>query len=147
MKTKSIYILAFILFSLNGCTNKNSSAKPLFPNSIVGKWKLVSTYMDPGDGSGKFEPYVGPKLIPIEFNSDSTYKNNNASCIDKFSIRLKQFIKLSGNCKNSWSDRLYSYKLSPKYDSLTLYYQCIEGCGEKYVRVLNSMSLKPTICF
>jgi len=135
MKRKILYLITLILFSISGCKKKDSTAEPIFPNSIIGKWKLVFTLMDPGDGSGKFQPYKGPELIPIEFNSDSTYKNSNSSCIDNFSIRSNQYIKLSGKCKNSWPDRLSFYKLSPKYDSLTLFYQCDEPCGEKYVRV------------
>jgi len=137
MKRKILYLITLILFSISGCKKKDSTAEPIFPNSIIGKWKLVSTYTDPGNGKGKFEPYNGPELFPIEFNPDSTYKNKNINCIDNFSTRSNQYIKLGGNCKNTWDNRLYYYKLSPKYDSLTLYYICIEGCGEKFVRVLK----------
>jgi hypothetical protein len=45
---------------------------------ITGTWKLVEVYLDPGDGSGDFEPVQSEKTVT--FHGDGTVTSNGDLC-------------------------------------------------------------------
>ena len=46
---------------------------------VIGQWKLIEVYNDPGDGSGDFEAVTSNKTI--KFNSDGTLTANGELCV------------------------------------------------------------------
>jgi hypothetical protein len=45
---------------------------------LVGKWKLIESLADPGDGSGTYQPVKGNYFI--DFLTDGTFIANEAMC-------------------------------------------------------------------
>jgi len=43
---------------------------------LVGKWILVETLSDPGDGSGQWRPINKPDYYFLQFNTDNSIESN-----------------------------------------------------------------------
>ncbi len=133
MKLKLLFVLMG-LFVLSSSCNK-------YPcdlcDGICGKWKLVEELMDPGDGSGTFQPVSSTK--EIEFFGNGTFEANGEMCVmaNQSSSTQTGTYDSSGstfspdNC-SSQTPLTYSYSISG--DTLILSYPCFEGCQQKYIR-------------
>lgn len=103
------------------------------PSTVYGKWKLIETYSDPGDGSGTFEAANSNKTF--EFLNDGTLLSNGEICSlstdvgtatnSTFSIITKMI-----SCPNNYT---MSYELLK--GQLLVYFPCIEGCTFKFERI------------
>ncbi len=125
----SVFILP-ILF-LSGCKDSKTTVDP---NSLQGTWNLIETLVDPGDGSGTFQPADYSKQIT--FFQGTTYVCTGSTCFmgnsstsssgtyDEVSLTLQP----QGGCPNGSFP--VHYKLENGY--LIISYPCIEGCQEKY---------------
>jgi len=135
MKT---FIFSFLFFM--GCLAffACSKSEDNIPEStsIIGKWKLIETYSDPGDGSGKFRPIKSNKIL--EFDSMEVRTNEGGLCNNRsnstYSLSEREYegrvftVVSFVNCESN-----YSYIISE--NTFTIYYNCIEGCGERYKRI------------
>ena len=73
---KKIVFILFavgILFSCNNDDDSNTNVE------LIGNWRLVEIYSDPGDGSGNFETVNSEKTI--EFRNDGTLSANGELCV------------------------------------------------------------------
>src|SRR5690606_13552971 len=123
----------------SSCKKNNSSESEV--SSIIGKWKLTEVYSDPGDGSGKFTKVNGGKIL--EFTSEGEVSSNSSLCSMISNGLLHEessyiISESSGNKNKLIIDKCgYELNYELKGNQLTIYYPCIEGCGERFVRVGN----------
>lgn len=131
-----ITVFSLILF-FSACTPEEN----INSNPIVGEWQLAETLMDPGDGSGTFQPVTSNKTIT--FAADSTWESNGKFCNASIAngtnsqgtYSLSQKLLYTTGC-TAWSAQL-SFELNNNNDELIINFQCIEPCAQKYFKVVN----------
>ncbi|ALL05547.1 hypothetical protein AQ505_08625 [Pedobacter sp. PACM 27299] len=131
MKTLFKLTSILYLFFVISCSKDKSVNNPGLDPALNGNWKLIETFADPGNGSGKWRPV--DSNAPIEnilFKKDgklrwSRYKE--FIFYTKSDSRILSFAKIDASV---WK---YFYKV--KNDTLILNPPCIEGCGFKYVKI------------
>ena len=137
-------IFFFIIF-ISSCSTDDSTPKD--KSQLVGKWKLIEQLIDPGDGSGTFQPIDSNRVI--EFFSDNTVKMNGILCFMSTEIGTEEsgvYMMITDsntdtqnngeiipNTCSSRSARVY-FDL-PENGNLILWYQCIEPCGQKFEKI------------
>lgn len=134
MKMKTLYLLFGILLISAGC----GKGKHPVPSGIIGEWLLVEELIDPGDGSGTFQPVSSDKKI--EFFGNGTFEANGEMCSmtnqsssaydGTYDTSTETFSP--NNCM-SMAPLSYSYSVSG--NTLILTYPCFEPCQQKYVRL------------
>ncbi|MES2829461.1 MAG: hypothetical protein V4687_14970 [Bacteroidota bacterium] len=98
------------------------------PGEIYGRWKLLETLSDPGDGSGK---YVKTKKdLYATFDRSGTLEGDALPGATSFKILDSVSIQISS--KEPDRSLTYRYKVSAK--SLWVYPPCFEGCGMHFIR-------------
>ena len=129
--------LLFVLIGLSVLSSSCDKYTCGFSQGIVGEWKLVEELMDPGDGSGTFQPVSSNKKI--EFFGNGTFEANGEMC-----VMANQSSSTNSGTYDSSTETLspdncmstqplgITYELSA--DTLILYYPCFEGCAQKYYR-------------
>ena len=139
------YLLIVFLVIISSCTSDDS--KPTDETGLIGKWKLIEQLTDPGDGSGTFQPISSERVI--EFFSDGTVSINGDLCFMTSEVGetvTGTYIKTSDSNSdiqyegeifpNSCSSRSAKvYFDLPVSGNLILWYQCIEGCGQKFTKI------------
>jgi hypothetical protein len=97
--------------------------------SLTGKWKLVQTLLDPGDGSGVWRAAVAS--TELQLNADGTTSGTT------FPAYVSYIIKDSVTLTFSQADKTiqnYRYKIS--HNTLTMSpdgpIRCIEACGIRF---------------
>ncbi len=116
-----------------------------FTDTIIGKWKLIEQLTDPGDGSGTFQTIASDRVI--EFFSDGTVSINGELCYmgvdvgDTNTGVYELFTNTDSNYDGeivpdncNLSDVKVNFTL-PLSGNLILWYQCIEPCAQKFVKV------------
>jgi hypothetical protein len=141
---KKVAIILFVLF-LTNCNSDDN--KPSDETEFNGKWKLIEQYLDPGDGSGDFQPIESDRII--ELLSDGTVSINGKLCVmssEVGDIETGTYMITSSdeadttydgeiipNTCSSRSAKIY-FDLSLS-GNLILWYPCIEGCAQKFTRI------------
>ncbi len=129
---KKFIILFSIVLLATGCSKSNENLEVTQEN-LIGTWKLIQAYNDPGDGSGDFEDvqdgysftlnedgtFISERLAEC---ATGTYTINNSKLVfnyncDDFTEEYVDIIRFSGN-------NLISSPIQP--------YACIEGCERKF---------------
>ncbi|SFD20326.1 hypothetical protein [Algibacter pectinivorans] len=137
------YLCIVLLVVISSCSSDDSKSKG--EAGLVGKWKLIEQYADPGDGSGEFQPLSSKRVI--EFLSDGTVTINGVLCYmsnevgdeetGTYNLITDSDAQNDGeiipNTCNSKSARVY-FDL-PTSGNLILWYLCIEGCGQKFSKI------------
>ena len=140
------YGIIFLVMTLFNCST-NTTAETEEDQKVVGKWKIIEQLADPGDGSGTFSPIESERTI--EFFSDGTVRINGVLCFMSSEVRDQETgsymlntdsnsdFQFDGeiipNVCSSRSARVY-FDL-PVSGQLILWYPCIEGCAQKFVRM------------
>lgn len=105
---------------------------------IIGEWKLIEELMDPGNGSGTFQPVSSDKKI--EFFGNGTFEANGEMC----SMSNQSGSTHEGTYDDSnetftpdscASTTTLSYSYSVNGNTLILSYPCFEACQQKYSRL------------
>ncbi len=99
---------------------------------IEGSYRLVEVLMDPGDGSGTFQPVTSDKIV--EFHSGGTVTSNGIICntsIATDSATTGTF-NMQDSSITSTCQKLY-FELSG--NELQIQYPCIEPCISKYMKL------------
>lgn len=130
-----------ILLALIGLIVLNSSCDKYtcgFSEGIVGEWKLVEELMDPGDGSGTFQPVSSNKKI--EFFNDGTFEANGEMCVMANQASSNHSGTYDSSAETFSPDNCslaapLSYIYSIDGDTLILSYPCFEGCQQKYYKL------------
>lgn len=134
---KHILLIWIALVCLSSCKDDNDMQLKNTTDEVLGQWKLIEFYADPGDGSGDFQQIESEKRIL--FMTDGTVSSNANLCIlfsevgetstGTFSEE-DMSISISG-CDISTSSVNYEMVGS----QLIVSYFCIEGCLEKYEKI------------
>lgn len=125
---KRTLLLLFSMSLIIGCSQDDGNWKGL----LIGKWKKIAAYTDPGDGSGEFISVESNQVI--EFHADSTFTSNESICLDGANLTSETGTFTS---KLLLLDGCSEHNLRYQQDGLYLViaHQCYEGCFEKYVRI------------
>tara|TARA_R110000868_G_scaffold91812_6_gene254487 strand:- start:11953 stop:12375 length:423 start_codon:yes stop_codon:yes gene_type:complete len=138
---KTILILLTLIFV--SCTSDNDDASNNGNLELLGTWKLVEQLVDPGDGSGVFIPITSDRQV--EFFSNGTVTVNGVLCDMSSEVGSENsgiYSKLEdnqyydgqiipNNC--DYSETKLNYKIENSF--LIIWYQCIEGCGQKFIKL------------
>jgi hypothetical protein len=135
MKNLALFAIIALLTTLSSCNKERCG----FGDGLIGKWVLIEELMDPGDGSGTFQPITSDKVV--EFKNDGTFDANGDMCglsnqsdgtnhTGTYDTATETFSP--NNCM-SMAPMSYQYKLDGNY--LILTYPCICGCQQKYKRL------------
>ncbi|MDT0557276.1 hypothetical protein RM697_01370 [Ichthyenterobacterium sp. W332] len=132
---KNVVILCMLCVFFIACNNDDTNNSQV--TDIVGTWKLIEYYADPGNGVVNFIPIVSDKTI--EFNADGSLSSNADLC---------QLFSETGDASNgTYSELDSTYTISGcqiqpftgSYEiinsELFFSYICIEPCVEKYIKV------------
>jgi hypothetical protein len=72
MRHIQTFLLTFLLTAAFSC--KKDDAGPVENNGLVGKWKLVESLLDPGDGSATFRAVDEMASTVVEFKANGDFK-------------------------------------------------------------------------
>ncbi len=135
---KWAYVLSALLLVaavFSSCDKKVDTQNT--PANLEGTWRLVEIYMDPGDGSGDFEPVNSYKTLT--FSSGGALSSNGDICqisaaVGKPSTGTYSTADstLSG-CSNGGKTWNIDFEL--KGSDLLLHYPCIEACIAKFQKI------------
>jgi hypothetical protein len=132
MKNKLILIISIII--LFSCSDDQDDKNN---NIVVSKWQLAEVLVDPGDGSGTFQPVSSSKTI--EFYNDGTLYSNGTICNISTDSNANFYGTYSAQDMTLSSSQCQSQDLPTNYEmtqtTLIIYYPCIEACAEKYIKV------------
>ncbi len=123
---KQIIILSLIagLFLNTSCSKQDPKEIDL-----VNKWHLIETLADPGDGSGVFQKVESDAII--EFFEDNTVRYSNSFCQGDNSVNTAIYSNSENKIYPDCDPGLFlEFKIEG--DQLIIYYNCIEGCAEKF---------------
>ena len=98
------------------------------PVELYGKWKLLETLADPGDGSGKYIKTT--KDLYVTF--DRSGKLEGDALPEAVSFKVLDSVSIKINSRERNHSITYGYKIEGS--SLWLYPPCIEGCGLHFIR-------------
>ena len=121
-----------MVFSIMACSDDDNTNSSDF--ELLGTWKLIEIYSDPGDGSGDFVAISSEKTI--QFNADGTL-SSNANLCDIFSEPLESSAGTYSELEATIS--IIGCQSSSTFEivgaNLIVSYSCIEFCQEKYVKL------------
>ncbi|MEL0457223.1 hypothetical protein WJN01_13365 [Flavobacteriaceae bacterium SZ-1-7] len=136
------YFIPFV-FSLLTFSCTTNSEKPKDDEMLLGRWKIIEQLIDPGDGSGTFQSIVSNRIF--EFFTDGSVTVNGDMCYISTEVGDKTTGSYMETEESKWNDSEitppdYSFegiKVYYKIDgpNLILWYQCIEGCGQKFKKI------------
>lgn len=146
---KFIYLFAIAFIFLSISCKKDESESDV--NQLLGKWKLVQIYADPGDGSGTWRTIESNKTREFKANGKMIV-TNGATCLgfgskDKkvATYELRPYIGDHLDDPNTENKKMDRYNLMIKdcgsailtfeNGHLKILFPCIEGCGELYEKV------------
>ncbi|MGV3695635.1 hypothetical protein [Flavobacterium sp.] len=135
MKRYVVYsVLALFVAACSSSTDRESET-----SEFLGKWKLTHMLMDPGDGSGTYEPVAGE--YTLEFLTNGSIRTNYPLCnlnvqagADDFTF---PYIASENRIPSTACDYPEEYSINYHIDggNLILSFPCIEGCLEKFERI------------
>lgn len=128
---KNFSFILILILSMSSCTKDNDNEALL-----VGEWQLVEVLMDPGDGSGTFQPMESN--VKISFYSDNIVKSNASFCqmgvatgLPSTATYSTEEAKIFVNCDGF--EFLY-FEFEGDY-LIMGNYMCIEQCSQKYRKI------------
>ncbi len=132
-----LFITLFFIAFLLACDKKVFSEKK--PDTdcatpIVGKWKLVEYLVDPGNGSGTWQPAPQTDGGFLEFKADGELIKSGFNLSirhDRYLIKDSVSLMLYNAGTTDSSALRYSFKNC----KLELNPMCFEACGLRYVPV------------
>lgn len=128
----NVFALFIIFFAFSACSDDDETKEA----ELIGKWQLIEMYSDPGDGSGTFMPVNSNKTI--EFKSDKTFLSNGTLChlsLESNSPSSGTFSETNKTIIPAGCELFADLPYEIESNELTIYFFCIEGCGEKYKKI------------
>lgn len=122
---KHIFVFVMITAFI-GCTKEKRHH-----NSLIGKWKQVEVYINPGNG-GSWQPDNSPSVTTIQFNADGGFQSNdnyfgNFNRYELSGDTIRFYPAMNGVIRFGW----YKFVSDTK---LQITYTCMEGCGSRFVK-------------
>lgn len=110
----------------------NKSREIEHGNNLVGKWKRIETFISPGNG-GSWQPDKSNPPITMEFQADRSFSSNyhhykNFNQYDVSGDTITFYPALNNYLRQAW----FNFNTPTQ---LTITYTCIEGCGDRFVRI------------
>jgi hypothetical protein len=138
MKIITTLLIVLTFWSVSSCKKYTNCGFGEEQTGITGKWRLVEELMDPGDGSGTFQPVTSNK--EIVFNSNGTFEANGEMCAmssQSGSVHAGTYDSTTetftpANCASIGA---MPFHYSVNGNTLILSYPCICGCLQKYQRI------------
>ncbi|WP_299311398.1 lipocalin family protein [uncultured Aquimarina sp.] len=132
MKKYMFLFLIPLLFVFSCSSDDDTIVNP----DLLGKWRLIEQLVDPGDGSGRFEPINSD--LELEFFAAGVLQVSNGTLcslnIDSEGSSTESY-SIDENVINVDCDNAIGISFEIKEGSLFLYFACIEGCGQKYQKL------------
>lgn len=128
-----IFAFGLILMACSG--DRDEIETQADPNNVIGKWLLIETLMDPGDGSGVYQSVQSNETIT--FNNNGTFTSSEGMCNGEEktgTFDLDNLIITPSNCTFT-----YTFKLEGS--NLILHPPCIEACGLKYKKISDNSAV------
>ncbi|WP_298516469.1 hypothetical protein [uncultured Kordia sp.] len=132
-------LLLLVIATLFISCNTNDDAPISQEVSLLGNWRLVEYLADPGDGSGEYIAITSDKTLTFNSNGEitSNYSLCNMLVIVDPEPSSGTYSTTTGiidvpNCPNA-SPLAIRFETSNE-GNLIIYYPCIEGCSEKYIK-------------
>jgi len=134
MKLFKFSSLLLLVLTMSALLSSCEKDEEILSTGLSGTWKLTESYVDPGDGSGKYKKVSGDTELLLIISDDGKISGNQFLAVDSYKVlkdpdRLEVFFK-----SDLVNPRVYFYKLSGNSLEITGG-GCIEGCGMKYVRI------------
>ncbi|OUR96096.1 hypothetical protein A9Q86_16600 [Flavobacteriales bacterium 33_180_T64] len=135
MKHFVLVLIAFLF--VMSCSNDDNPT--VNQPELVGNWKLIAIYSDPGDGSGDFFSVESDKMI--QFTANGMISSNANLCL-LFSESGEPSTGTYSETESTISildcqTMPYSSSFEIISSNLIISYPCIEGCQEKYIKLLE----------
>jgi len=132
---RSICIFGCLLAILTfGCSKGSKKATEGGNSSLLGKWILVETLADPGDGSGKWTAVDKPNYYYLQLDPNGNVETNCFTGLGG----AKTFAIVNDSVMNitfgSGQSNRYFYRIGVDDPTLTITGGCIEACGSKFER-------------
>lgn len=133
---KNSILLFASLFLILSCSKDNDD-RTIAVTELIGNWKLIEIYADPGDGSGDFMPVESDKSV--KFATDNVISSNGNLCF--------MSIESDSPSEGTYSAEAQTFSIgdcgivatSSSFEivgaNLIISYPCIEACQEKYVKI------------
>lgn len=121
------FLLAIAVILLLSSCDKNN--KTTANASLPGVWKEYEYLIDPGNGSGTWQPKAG---FIIQINKDFTYITNSDNTFWGRSGTLADVTENSFSIKPPYANYRVTYQYQFKEGVLEVWYMCIEGCGSRF---------------
>jgi hypothetical protein len=120
-------VLLILLATLLSC-NKENAKKHNY--TLLGKWKRVETYINPGNG-GSWKPDNSNPPVTIEFKEDGKFTSNSGlySNFTAYTVKPDNTIEFTPAVNGFTRNFYYSFNSDRQ---LTLTFACIEGCGDRF---------------
>jgi hypothetical protein len=119
------------------CLACESNSELALDTELVGEWKLIEIYSDPGDGSGSFAPVNSQKTITFDENGNIT--SNGSLCdLSIASDSPSSGVYSLSNSTFTTQDCGFDgaiYNFEKVLNVLIISFPCIEGCSAKYVKI------------
>ncbi len=142
MKNTLIFVLALAV--LGGCAtgeDANAELEINLDKQLTGKWQLIEHLMDPGDGSGVFQPITSDHTI--EMLKDGTFKSSKSLCytgggVDKGTegtIDFDRSVLILEGCRTDESLPKFELAYNLKESDLIINLFCIEPCALKFKKL------------
>ncbi|NND78198.1 MAG: hypothetical protein HKN39_08445 [Flavobacteriales bacterium] len=133
---KNVFILITLSIILTGCEDDNFVPENEIPE-LIGEWKLIQVYNDPGDGSGDFVDVFQGKTVT--FFEDSTLISNGSLCNNSSTFNEDSSGTYDPGDMIIFPDSCvvqpplgHSYELGR---NLIISYPCDEPCQAKYEKL------------
>ncbi|WP_194852462.1 hypothetical protein [Nonlabens antarcticus] len=121
-----ITVLLLVLIAITSCRDGAEN------NPAFGAWEHVESLSDIGDGNATYQKVDSDKTLL--FTAYGTVISNKNVCVgNNYTDATVATWNPDENSFNA-GDCIASYELDEAQETLTVSYQCMEACGEKYVR-------------
>jgi hypothetical protein len=127
---KPLTILLAIAITLTiSCKRSAAPQNGMYP--LQGKWKYTEYFMDPGNGSGTWQP-APQGQASIEFRADGTLASDAGifSNYTRYEVQNSSSMVLTAPPSNN----TFSLRFTITGSTLELNPQCFEGCGFRFIR-------------
>lgn len=128
---KLVAILSLVMMiSAVACTREADQLKADSAHTLQGKWKFQQFYIDPGNGSGTWQPAPQGQTY-IEFKADGTLGTDVGmfASLTSYEVKDDHTVVL----RSASQEFEINYKIES--EQLELNPMCVEGCGYKFTRL------------